>query len=274
MLILNDCLHIFSALLFLVLGIYFAYSRYAKAPNAAFQTQERIFIALPLLLQAIALAMAIFPDGKIMHFSVGIALAIIMWLAVLIYWLESFSARLEGLQPIILLLAAACALAPILMPARYIVAYAHLPLFYLHFLVSIVAYSLLTLASIHAIFMGVAEQALHRRVFVRHLSYLPPLLAMEKTLFHIIYAGFAFLCVALLTGVFFAEEVFGQPLRLDHKTIFALISWLTFATLIFGRMRWGWRGRRALKWTLSGFVFLFLAYIGSRFVLEILLNKI
>ena len=275
MVILNELfINVFAALLFFALGVHFCISRYFKAPNQAFFAWERLAIASALLIQGVGLALLIFPDGKTMHFSVGVALAIILWLAVFIYWLESFSARMEGLQPIILLFAAACALAPILMPVRYVVSYAHLPSFYLHFFASILAYSLLTLASIHAIFMGVAEHALHRRVFMRHLSYLPPLLAMEKTLFHMIYAGFALLCVAVLTGVFFAEEIFGKAAKLDHKTIFAMMSWCTFAILIFGRLRWGWRGRRALKWTLWGFLFLLLAYIGSRFALEILLKRI
>ena len=275
MVILNELfINVFVAVAFFALGVHFFVSRYLKVPNRAFLAWERLSIAVVLIVQAIGLSLLIFPDGKTMHFSVGVALAIILWLAVFIYWLESFSARMEGLQPIILLLAAVCALAPILIPGRYVVSYAHLPSFYLHFFASILAYSLLTLASIHAIFMGVAEHALHRRVFMRHLSYLPPLLAMEKTLFHMIYAGFALLSVAVLTGVFFAEEIFGKATRLDHKTVFAIISWATFAILIFGRMRWGWRGRRALKWTLAGFLFLLLAYIGSRFVLEVILERV
>ena len=117
--------------------MHFCISRYFKAPNQAFFAWERLAIASALLIQGVGLALLIFPDGKTMHFSVGVALAIILWLAVFIYWLESFSARMEGLQPIILLLAAACALAPILMPVRYVVSYAHLPSFYLHFFVII-----------------------------------------------------------------------------------------------------------------------------------------
>ncbi len=275
MVILNELfVNIFAALCFLALGVHFFVSRYLKSPNQALFAWERAGIALALIIQGVGLALSIFPDGKTMHFSVGVALAIILWLAVFIYWLESFSERMEGLQPIILILAAFCALAPVILPTRYVVSYAHLPSFYLHLSASILAYSLLTLASIHAIFMAVAEQALHRRVFMHHLSYLPPLLVMEKTLFHMIYAGFALLSVAVLTGVIFAEEIFGKAAKMDHKTVFATISWFTFATLIFGRFRWGWRGRRALHWTLTGFLFLMLAYIGSRFVLEVLLERV
>ncbi len=274
--ILNEhFLHSIAALLFLALGAHFFYTRWLNANGKHFLPWERSGIALALFIQAYALFTALFPQKEWqMFFSVGIALSIIMWLAVFIYWVESFSARLEGLQPLILPLAALCALAPVFFPARYTVAYAHLPLFYVHFFASILAYSLLTLASIHAIFMGVAERALHKRVFVKHLSHFPPLLMMEKTLFHMIYFGFALLSIAVLTGVFFSEEIFGKPITWGHKSVFAVVSWLTFAVLIFGRVHWGWRGRRALKWTLTGFLFLLLAYIGSRFVLEVILKRL
>jgi ABC-type uncharacterized transport system permease subunit len=67
--------------------------------------------------------------------------------------------------------------------------------------------------------------------------------------------------------------LFGKALRFDHKTVFAIISWLIFAALLVGRHLRGWRGKVALRWTLAGFVALLLAYVGTRFVLEIILNR-
>jgi ABC-type uncharacterized transport system permease subunit len=55
--------------------------------------------------------------------------------------------------------------------------------------------------------------------------------------------------------------------------VFAILSWLTFGWLLIGRWRYGWRGRTAVRWTLGGFVLLVLAYVGSRFVLEVLLQR-
>jgi ABC-type uncharacterized transport system permease subunit len=71
----------------------------------------------------------------------------------------------------------------------------------------------------------------------------------------------------------FSESLFGRPLQFNHKTLFGILSWLIFGSLLAGRARWGWRGRVALRWTLSGFLTLVLAYIGSKFVLEILLGR-
>jgi ABC-type uncharacterized transport system permease subunit len=102
---------------------------------------------------------------------------------------------------------------------------------------------------------------------------LPPLLTLEKLLFRVIGAAFVFLTLTLATGIAFSETLFGRPMRADHKTVFAVLSWITFGVLLGGRFLYGWRGRTALRWTLGGFVLLVLAYVGSRFVLEVLLQR-
>jgi ABC-type uncharacterized transport system permease subunit len=105
------------------------------------------------------------------------------------------------------------------------------------------------------------------------LQRLPPLLTMETMLFRIIGAGFGFLTLTLASGILFSEEVFGRALRFDHKTVFGILSWLIFGALLGGRQLYGWRGRVAMRWTLSGFLVLVLAYIGSKFVLEVILGR-
>jgi ABC-type uncharacterized transport system permease subunit len=102
---------------------------------------------------------------------------------------------------------------------------------------------------------------------------LPPLLTLEKLLFRVIAAAFLFLTLTLATGIAFSETLFGRALRADHKTVFAVLSWLTFGLLLAGRWLYGWRGRTATRWTLTGFVLLILAYVGSRFVLEVVLHR-
>jgi len=89
---------------------------------------------------------------------------------------------------------------------------------------------------------------------------------MEKLLFDFILAGFIGLTLALLSGFIFLEDLFSQ--HLVHKTALSIIAWLVFATLLIGRFTIGWRGRTAIRWTLSGFISLMLAYFGSKFVLE------
>jgi ABC-type uncharacterized transport system permease subunit len=117
--------------------------------------------------------------------------------------------------------------------------------------------------------------SLDKRLRMRRLSdlpsALPPLDALERVMFRLIATGFAFLTMALLTGFIFVTDLFEQ--HLAHKTILSLIAWVLFAILLIGRTRYGWRGRAAVRWTLSGFAFLVLAYFGSKFVLETLLGR-
>jgi ABC-type uncharacterized transport system permease subunit len=96
---------------------------------------------------------------------------------------------------------------------------------------------------------------------------------MEALLFRILWAGFALLTLTLVTGVIFSEELFGKAARFNHKTVFGVASWLIFGALLGGRHAYGWRGRIAVRWTLAGFFTLVLAYIGSKFVLEIVLGR-
>jgi ABC-type uncharacterized transport system permease subunit len=121
--------------------------------------------------------------------------------------------------------------------------------------------------------MAVMERRLHRGNFPLFMQSLPPLLSMERLLFQIILAGFILLTLTLGTGMLFSEELFGKPMQFTHKTIFGILSWIIFGAMLGGRALYGWRGRVAMRWTLAGFISLFLAYIGSKFVLEELLHR-
>lgn len=269
--------HILAALLYGVLAFHFWNTRWRESETQSvarpMQTWERASIAGALILHASGLYGALFVDSG-MRFSFSFALSLMMWLAVLIYWLEGFMARMEGMQPLVLPLAALCTFLPVVFPNVHTIAHAGALAFKLHFLTAMLAYSLLTLSALHAIFMGFTENALHKRLLTRSLASLPPLLVMETLLFRMLSLGFALLTLTVGSGVLFSESLFGKPFTFEHKTLFALASWAIFATLLLGRHAWGWRGKRALRWTLAGFALLILAYVGSRFVAEVILGRI
>ncbi len=141
----------------------------------------------------------------------------------------------------------------------------------LHILISILAYSLLAIASVQAILLAIQDHHLHNRQPGGFIRALPPMQTMESLLFEMIGAGFALLTLSLATGFAFLEDMFAQ--HLVHKTVLAVIGWVVFGTLLWGRFRRGWRGRTAIIWTLSGFVVLMLAYFGSKAVLELILKR-
>lgn len=236
------------------------------------QGWERLALAIALLLHGHMLYGELF-GGGVMRFGFSTALSLMLWLAVLIYWVESFRARMEGLQPLALPLAGLCALLPGLLPGQHILTNVTSAMFRIHFFIAMVAYSLFTLAALHAIIMAVAERRLHRGELTRPLASLPPLLTMEALLFRLILVAFVLLTLTLVSGIAFSETLFGKPLEFNHKTLFSVLSWLIFAALLTGRYARGWRGRKALYWTLAGFATLLLAYVGSRFVLEVVLGR-
>ena len=96
---------------------------------------------------------------------------------------------------------------------------------------------------------------------------------MENLLFRVIGIGFILLTITLVSGMLFSEQIFNKPLQFNHKTVFSIASWLIYGGLLYGRIKWGWRGKKAIRWTLIGFMLLLLAYVGSKFILQVLLNK-
>lgn len=269
--------YLVSALLYAAMGVYFWQRHWSAAANApaattASRAGERLCLLLLLGVHAVVLFGAML-SGSTLRIGLGDAVSAILWLAVLIYWLGGLFYRLEGLQALILPAAAVAALLPAVFPAARPLPNSELLAFRLHLLISMLAYSLFTIASLHVLLMAMLERRLHRGTLPAGLRTLPPLLTMETLLFRIIWTGFVMLSLTLASGVVFSEEVFGRAARLNHKTVFGIVSWLVFAALLFGRHFYGWRGRVAVRWTLAGFLMLVLAYLGSKFVVEVLLGR-
>ncbi|MCL1825245.1 MAG: cytochrome c biogenesis protein CcsA [Betaproteobacteria bacterium] len=272
-------LHLVPAALYAVLGLYFWRARAARPlasgePIPGMARFERTLLILALLAHGFALREAIFPGGE-MRFGFSVALSLAVWLAICFYWVETLYNRLDGLRAIMLPAGVlACALAAFF-PASHVLSDANIasPVFRTHFIIAMLAYSLFMLAALHAMLMAMATKQLHHARLSRALANLPPLLTMEALLFRLIGFAFVLLTLTLLTGIIFTETLFGTAFRFDHKSVFATISWLLFAILLIGRHFRGWRGRVALRWTLAGFITLMLAYVGSRFVIEVLLHR-
>lgn len=269
-------LHLVPATLYAALSAWLWHSRWRGAalarPATTAHPGERLGLFLALMFHALSLREGMFPDG-VMHFGFATALSAMLWLALALYWIESFYTRIDGLPLLGLPVAALCVLLPALVPEEHVVANAANPAFRLHFLMAMLAYGLFTIAACHALLMMALERHLHQGRLSPFLASLPPLLTMERLLFRLINIAFVLLTLTLVSGAMFSEEVFGKALTFSHKVLFAFISWLTFGALLVGRHFKGWRGKTALRWTLAGFAALLLAYVGSYFVLDVLLRR-
>lgn len=140
----------------------------------------------------------------------------------------------------------------------------------LHLALGVACYGLFAAAVVHAWLMRRAERDI-RQGQDPHSGV--PLLTLERLTFRFVGAGFVLLTATLLAGWLFGEALYGRAWRWDHKAVFSLLSWLTFATLLLGRARFGWRGRSAVRVLYAGAALLLLAYAGSRFVLEVVLGR-
>ncbi|MDY7577512.1 cytochrome c biogenesis protein CcsA [Herbaspirillum sp. RTI4] len=250
----------------------------AVLPTTARRAQSVLTLFGWLLHGAALSADVTAPDAVRVGFAA--MLSATLWITVAFYWLENRNSALDSLRVLVLPVAALAVVLPGIFPGNMVPLAGKSGWFLGHIAISILAYSTLTIAAFHAVLMVLQESRLHIRSaqpkagwFNGALERLPPLLTMEKLLFRLIALGFTLLTLTMLSGAVFSEQLFGQALRLDHKTIFTFFSWLLFGVLLAGRRWQGWRGKTALRFTLSGFAILLLAYVGTRFVLEVVLHR-
>ena len=227
------------------------------------------------------------PQGLVFGFAQ--ALSMMAWVGISLYWIEAWFYPLQGMLPLVVGLATLFSFLPTVFVGAIISTKAvHSPGFRLHFITANIAYGIMFLATLQAILMTLQDKSLRSkqeqdsstllRLLVpgggsKWLDQLPPLLTMERVMFNVIGIGFCLLTVAVFSGIFFSQSLFGRPLIFDHKTVFSLISWVMFGSLLYAHWKVGLRGAEASKWVLGSFVVLLLSYVGSRFVLEVILQR-
>ncbi len=209
------------------------------------------------------------PEGLDLEFFHVVSL--IAWLVALLLLLAALSQPVENLGVAVLPLSALALVVQTVWPtAPNLLALSTVEMRG-HILLSILAYSLLALAAVQAMLLAIQDRHLRNRHPGGFIRALPPLETMERLLFHMIGLGFILLSLSLLSGFLYLENMLSQ--HLVHKTVLSVIAWVVFAVLLSGRWRFGWRGRKAIYWTLAGFVLLMTAYLGSKLVLELILGR-
>jgi len=234
------------------------------------KTQIIIIGLVGVVLHAVTLSQNLFvPEGLNLGFFNAVSL--ITWLIALLVLLASLSNPVENLGVFLLPVAALAVLSEMVFSAPHTLLTAQALELKLHILMSVLAYSLLSIAAVHAVLLAIQDRHLRNKRPGGFIRALPPLQTMESLLFQMIALGLILLSLSLISGAIYIEDMFAQ--HIVHKTILSIVAWVVFATLLWGRWRFGWRGSVAIRWTLSGFFVLLLAYVGSKWVLEILLQR-
>ncbi|HRL20972.1 cytochrome C assembly family protein [Alcaligenes sp. SDU_A2] len=272
--------HLLAALAYIVLSISLWRPLTQGSARTVLDAPSRIALLCAIIVHGAGLLLTIvLPHG--LHLSWALALSAAIWLGMVVFWFQSLYLRLDSLLLILLPAATIVSLLAIAFPQGHIVNHAGNEWLRIHLLIALVAYGLSTVAALHAVLMTALDRQLHRPIqheehhglLSRALDTLPPLLVQEDLLFRLIRVSFVILTLTILSGAAVSLAVAGTWLPADHKTIFTLLAWVTFGGLLWGRKQYGWRGRIALRWTLAGFAFMLLAYTGSRFVLEVILQR-
>ncbi|MEO7337214.1 MAG: cytochrome c biogenesis protein CcsA [Caldimonas sp.] len=201
------------------------------------------------------------------RFGFAPALSVTLWLVLAVYALESRFVPLPGARRRIAWIGCAVVLLAWAFPGQLhpTAASKWAPL---HWLLGIASYGLFGVAVLHAVLLNRTERQFRRAPAAAASTAGMPLLRLERLTFRFVGAGFVMLSAAIALGAWFAD-----PWRWDHKTVFSVLGWIVFAALLAGRQAFGWRGPQATRWLYVGAVLLLLAYVGSRFVFEVLLQR-
>src|ERR1043165_8800491 len=160
---------------------------------------ERVAILAPLALHGWLIYRGIFAAPEL-RFGFAQALSVMMFLGVILYWIESLFFSLVGMQPLVLGGAALCVLLPYWFPGRAMPGAASAD-FKIHLALALVAYSVFTIALLHAVLMAVADRLLHRakagaeaparaHPLTGPAASLPPLLTIEQMFFRLVAVAF------------------------------------------------------------------------------------
>lgn len=246
-----------------------AYAIPALAASRLTPSTNRSIALLAWVLHGLTLAWAMM--GGEARFGFAPALSVTAWLVATVYAVESRVYPKLQTRWALSALGAVAVLLALAFPGNLLHANASLWL-PLHWALGIASYGLFAVAVAHGWFMTRAEDRI--RLAADPDSGIP-LLTLERLTFRFVTAGFVLLSATLLVALVFSEQLYGTlPVRKwDHKTVFSLLSWLTFAVLLIGRARFGWRGRVAVRMLYAGSGLLLLAYVGSRFVMEVVLGR-
>ena len=198
------------------------------------------------------------------------ALSLMSWVVALLVILVTTLKPVENLSIVFLPLTAIALLLEQLFPNDDILTETATIGLQLHILLSVTAYSLLTIAAMQSIVLAIQEARLRKKHPGPIMGILPPLQTMEEILVQVLAIGFFLLSMSLATGLMFIHDIFAQ--HISQKIVLSIISWAVFALLLWGRWSWGWRGKHLIRWTLSGFTLLVLAYFGSKIVYEFILH--
>jgi ABC-type uncharacterized transport system permease subunit len=243
----------------------------ASLPSQRFATILRLALLVGWIAQGLSIVIDLVGIGSDVpgaRFGFAPALSITIWFVLAVYELESRFVPLPGARRAL----AWCGIVVVVLAWIYpgqvhpLASSVWAPL---HWLLGIASYGLFGVAILHALLLSRAERQMrHTALASPARADGLPILRLERLTFRFVGAGFVALSAAIVLGAWFAN-----PWRWDHKTVFSLLGWIVFAGLLAGRRAFGWRGPMAARWLYAGAGLLLLSYVGSRFVLEVLLHR-
>ncbi len=267
-------LHIIAIVLYGLAGVYYWRGLGVRSQADSEHRKAALFGTVAMLLQGALLVGDVDQNGHL-TLGIGTILALDAWAVAAIFLATSLRKPIASLGTFIMPSAALATSVQFFLPIHNTMAAssAQDPWLIIHVVISILAYSLLSIAVVQSFMLWIQENRLRHKQPAQLMQAFPPMETMESLMFEMIRVGFILLTLTLISGLFFSDQLFGTPLPFTHHSILSLTAWLAFAILLIGRRQFGWRGRNAVRWTIGGFVLLVFAYLSAEFLLKLVLAR-
>ncbi|WP_282109484.1 cytochrome C assembly family protein [Shewanella algicola] len=256
-----------AAMFFYCIALILVTSRlfHAQGPN-----RKAVMVAssIAVVLHGFALSNAIFTlDGQ--NFSLTNVISLVNWIIALAFTITMPRLKVIVVVPVVY----ACSILSVallwLLPPQFITHFDLHPELLAHVVLSLMAYSAMMIAALYAIQLWFIQNKLKKKQMMMSPA-MPPLMTVEKQLYHLIIIGFVLLSLSLITGFVFLEDMFVDGK--GHKAVLSMIAWVVYAIMLWQQYTVGCRIRTAVIYSLSGAGLLSLAYFGARIVKELILN--
>ncbi|WP_194208107.1 inner membrane protein YpjD [Superficieibacter sp. 1612_C1] len=232
--------------------------------NSGWRRMAMLSAVIALVCHAFALEARIFPDGNggqnLSLLNVGSLVSLMICTVMTIV-----ASRNRGwlLLPIVYTFAFINLAFATFMPNEFITHLETTPGMMIHIGMSLFSYATLIIAALYALQLAWIDYQLKNKKLVFN-SEMPPLMSIERKMFHITQIGVVLLTLTLCTGLFYMHNLFSVE-NID-KAVLSIIAWFVYIVLLWGHYHKGWRGRRVVWFNVAGACILTLAYFGSRIV--------
>lgn len=202
-------------------------------------------------------------SGYIPFTNVFESLVFFAWTLIVIYLIFSLKYKFEILGSFILPLVFLCYFHALFLPKDInpLSDVLKSPWLNFHVIMSFFGYATFALAFSTGLMYLMQEHYVKARKPAPFYYLLPSLEVLDELNSRLVSIGFFLFTISIITGAFWAHQVWGSYWHWDPKVLGSLITWLIYVVYLVCRHVYGWQGKKVAYLSVAGFWSAILTYM-------------